>query len=73
MHAEVLNLAAIITTRTTRSQVMPVGAADSEDDRAVAEPPCLALDARQALAVVDHEVVTRVLSERDQDRVAALS
>ncbi len=46
--------------------MMPVGTADGEANRALSQPPGFTLDAGEAHAIVNNEVVARVLSERKE-------
>ncbi len=52
--------------------MMPVGTADGEANRALSQPPGFTLDAGEAHAIVNNEVVARVLSERNKNRKSSL-
>jgi hypothetical protein len=73
VHPKILDLPPVIASRLTWAHVVPVTAANREDHSSLSQAACLALHAREALAIVDHEVVTGIFAERNQHRVAALS
>src|ERR1700694_5256822 len=72
MNGEVVNLAAVAAARCCWVAVMAVRAADREDYGAISKPSRLTLNSREAAPVVDDEVVSRVLPERRENRVASL-
>jgi hypothetical protein len=62
---EAVDLTVVVTTWISWSKVVSVTAARWKADRAATESTGLALHAFETLAIVDHEVVPHVLSERD--------
>jgi hypothetical protein len=62
---------AVSTEPLLRVRVRRAAAVDREHDRTLADPTGLALHLCEALSVIDHEVVPRVLSERNEEVVSA--
>ena len=65
-----IDLAPVVPLPRLPIGVMRVGAGRSEDDHAVVQATCLALHAEEPSAVVDDEVVPRVLAERGGNLVS---
>jgi hypothetical protein len=69
VHGEVVDLTVVGPPRRIRVPVVTVCARHGEQDRALAKPSCLALDASESTAIIDDEVVACVLAERDKERI----
>jgi hypothetical protein len=73
VNREVVDLPGVGSAGISRIAVVPVAAARREDHCPESEAASLALDSSEAFAIVDHEVVARVLTKRlrnDETQVA---
>jgi hypothetical protein len=61
---EIVDLTDVGSAGVNRIAVMAVAAAGREDNCPKSKAPGLALDSSEPLAIVDHEVVARVLTKR---------
>src|SRR5262249_20140423 len=71
MDAVEIDRVAVAPEALLRGRVMRVAAVHLEHDPTLTDPTGLALHLREALSVVDHEVVTGVLAEWDEEVVSA--
>jgi hypothetical protein len=67
--AEIVRFSEIVTARDLGVRMMGVRAGSSKPHGPLSKPACLALHASKAFAILDDDVVTRVLAEREQDGI----
>jgi hypothetical protein len=70
MDSEVVDLTDVMTWGHFRVRMVRIRAAGFGPNRSFTQAARLALNASEASTVVDYEVVSRVLSEWDEDRVS---
>jgi hypothetical protein len=70
VHAEVLDLPEIVALQELGVWMVCIRAASAKSNGATFQSACLALDAREPVPLVDHDVVSRVLAKRDEERIA---
>jgi hypothetical protein len=64
VHAEIVDLTAIVAPSVLRSKMMAVAAADCKTDGPLPNPSRLALNAAELAAIIDGKVISRVLAKR---------
>jgi hypothetical protein len=70
---EEIHLALVVTSHILRPQVVSIAAANRKPDGPLPQPSCLTLHPGKETAIVDNEVVTRVLPKRHQNLKADFS